>query len=200
MEGIIIPRTKRGQATFDRIVTQAEKLFHEQGFHVTTITDIVTASEVAAGTFYLYFLDKLSLYRHVLMKYSHEIRAAIAIATKGLSHREEIEREGLFTFIKFARDHPYAYTIIWQSLQVDRQLFENYYLDFALRYTRGLQHALDEDQINPVDLRTASFVLMGIANFVGLQVIYLNNKQCSDEEIYVVVDEVMKILKTGLLK
>ena len=200
MEGIITPRTKRGQATFDRIISSAERLFHEQGFHVTTITDIVTAASVAAGTFYLYFQDKLSLYRHVLMHYSHEIRSAIAIATKDMNNRELIEREGLFTFIKFARDNPYAYTIIWQSLQVDRQLFEDYYLDFAKRYTRGLNHALELNQIQNVDLRTASFVLMGIANFVGLQVIYLNDKHCSDAEIYVIVDEVMKILKNGLLK
>lgn len=200
MEGIIAPRTKRGQATFDRIITSAERLFHEQGFHVTTITDIVTSANVAAGTFYLYFQDKYSLYRHVLMRYSHEIRSAIAIATKDMRSREQIEREGLFTFIKFARDHPFAYTIIWQSLQVNRQLFEDYYLDFANRYTRGLNHALREGQIQEVDLKTASFVLMGIANFVGLQVIYLNNKQCNDQEIYDIVDEVMKILKHGLLK
>lgn len=200
MDGIIRPRTKRGQLTFERIIKSAEQLFHEQGFHATTITDIVTLADVAAGTFYLYFTDKYSLYHHVLMEYSHKIRAAIAVSTKELHTRYEIEREGLFTFIKFARDNPFAYTIIWQSLQVDRHLFENYYLDFANRYTKGLNHALKMDQIKPVDIRTASFVLMGIANFVGLQAIYLNDHACSDAEIYEVVDEVMKILKDGLLK
>ena len=53
MDGIIRPRTKRGQLTFERIIKSAEQLFHEQGFHATTITDIVTLADVAAGTFYL---------------------------------------------------------------------------------------------------------------------------------------------------
>ncbi|MCD8506631.1 MAG: TetR/AcrR family transcriptional regulator [Alkalibacterium thalassium] len=59
MENFVnMPKTKRGMATLNKIVNSAEKLFYKKGYHGTGINDITTASNVALGTFYIYFEDK----------------------------------------------------------------------------------------------------------------------------------------------
>ena len=43
----------------------AVKVFAEQGYHAATVRDIVTAADVAVGTFYFYFPDKETLFVHL---------------------------------------------------------------------------------------------------------------------------------------
>lgn len=48
----------KGQATRDRIVKSALRLFHRQGYKQTTIEDICKASEVKRGNLFYYFDNK----------------------------------------------------------------------------------------------------------------------------------------------
>ena len=93
------PKTKRGQATLDRICAAAEQLFFKKGYHGTSINDITYKAKVAPGTFYIYFTDKLSLYKYLLISYSHQIRMNIAKDVKDCKNRKEIERLGLKSFL-----------------------------------------------------------------------------------------------------
>lgn len=198
MNGINKPLTKRGQKTYEALLKAATSLFHTKGYHETTIADIATDAGVSVGTFYIYFNDKYSLYRHVLLDFGHAIRTRIALAIKNSATREEAEREGMKAYIKYIRDYPYAYTVIWQSLQVDKQLFADYYTDFAARYVKGLKEAGDE--VISKDLLTLSYALMGIANFVGLQVNMLEPNLKSDEAIDHLVDNLFDSFKQGLFR
>ena len=96
---------------------------------------------------YIYFKDKFSVYKYLLLRYSHQIRKAIATATTGLETRNEIERVGLKTFLEFIRDNKHAYNIIWESLYIERKLFVEYYDNFASRYISGITKAQDLDFI-----------------------------------------------------
>jgi len=198
MNGITPPLTDRGRQTFNTICRGAETLFHLQGYHLTTIADIAKQSNVGIGTFYLYFADKYSIYKHLLFEYSHKIRANIAIAVKDIVSRKEQERVGIKTFIKYVRDNPQAYTIIWQSLQVDKKLFVDYYQSFARHYAKGLEEAYQRGEVVQSDYITSSYALMGVANFVGLQVIMFEDDLSSDEKIDAIVDHLIEILESGL--
>ncbi|HOJ44666.1 MAG TPA: TetR/AcrR family transcriptional regulator [Bacilli bacterium] len=200
MNGITQPLTDRGRQTFNTICRGAETLFHQKGYHLTTIADIAKKSEVGIGTFYLYFSDKYAIYKHLLFEYSHQIRANIAIAVAGIQTRKEQERVGIKTFIKYVRDNPQAYTIIWQSLQVDKELFVDYYQSFARHYAKGLAEAHQRGEIARSDYITASYALMGVANFVGLQVIMFEQDMSSDEKIEAIVDHLIEVLESGLFK
>jgi len=50
--------TKDPQVRMTEILDAAERLFYEQGYHETAISDIVKAIDVAQGTFYYYFKSK----------------------------------------------------------------------------------------------------------------------------------------------
>jgi len=195
---IKIPTTRNGKATFSAIVESAVDLFYKQGYHNTTIGNITTQAGIGAGTFYLYFPNKLALYKYILMELQHEIRRRIAEKVALVEGRYEKEKVGIETFIQYALDFPYSYNIIWESLYIDKTLFIDYYDGFAKRYERGLKQSIIDGEMYDVDTELVSYILMGVANFVGLKV--LLNLGKNNEDLSKIVDNVMKIIKTGIFK
>jgi AcrR family transcriptional regulator len=194
-----LPKRSDGQRTFDQIIETAKKLFSKKGYLATSINEIIQKSGIATGTFYLYFDDKFALYSYILAKYRKLIRKTISEAIKSAPTRYEKERLGLRAFLKFAWDDPLAYRIIWESMFVDKHLFKEYYETFSKDYVRQLAHAVDAHEVrDDVDLETLSYILMGVSNFVGLQVLFKDT--LTDKELDDMCDEVMKILDRGMFK
>lgn len=192
-----LPKTRTGQKTFDKIIRAGKKLFAANGFQATSINDIIAKARVAAGTFYIYFDNKLALYLYLLDLYRSSIRKASSNAIVGLTSRFEMEREGLKAFIKFVKQDPLAYKLVWESLFVDFDIFKEYYMEFSESYVYHLNKFVAMGEIrNDIDIETVSYVLMGISNFVGLQILFRDT--VTDQEIDYVVDEAMKILEAGL--
>lgn len=171
LEQIKHPTTRNGKATFNLILRAAELLFLENGYHKTTVADITKKAGVAAGTFYLYFPSKISLYQHLLLDISHTIRKEIASRIKEKDSRRDKEKEGIKAFLEYAIKNPHMYNIIWESFYIDRALFREYYESFSKRYVRGLLQAKTDGEVADVDLEIVSYILMGITNFVGLKLI-----------------------------
>lgn len=188
------PKTKRGEKTLLKILNASEFLFFEKGYHSTSIGDITKKAKIASGTFYIYFNDKYSLYKHLLIEYSHRIRKYIALAVEGSSSRIEMERAGLKAFLRFTYENKHAYNIIWESLYIDYNLFKDYYESFAMRYVKGIMASQLKKEVVDVDPLVVAYVLMGINNFVGLKYVIFDDKSNYDK----VVDDVIKILAHGL--
>lgn len=195
MENFVnMPKTKRGMATLNKIVHSAERLFYKKGYHRTGINDITTASNVALGTFYIYFEDKMSLYRYLLVQYSHRIRMHIAKEIAGVEDRVEAERRGLKAYLLFIAKHKYMYNIIWESLYIDKKLFIDYYSTFAQNYARQIKHAQASNKVKAYDAEVVAYMLMGISNFIGLNYIMFKD----EKDVDFIVDQVIKVLKEGL--
>ena len=192
------PTTRNAKTTFKDIEEAAIKLFYENGYHGTTVGNITSTAGVAAGTFYLYFPSKLTLYKHILTSFSHNIRAEIANNVSKKKTRYDKEREGIRTFLAYAKKNPEMYNIIWESLYIDRELFKESYESFSRRYVAGLDYAVANDEIRALDNEIVSFVLMGITNFVGLKIIL--NLGEGDNDIDRVTDIIMEIIEKGLFK
>ena len=188
------PKTKRGQATLDRICAAAEQLFFKKGYHGTSINDITYKAKVAPGTFYIYFTDKLSLYKYLLISYSHQIRMNIAKDVKDCKNRKEVERLGLKSFLVFIKENRHVYNIIWESLYIDKKLFIEYYTDFASNYVKHITDAQEKGEMKNHDPEVVAYILMGISNFVGLNWIMFKEANEFDD----VVDKVIKALDEGL--
>ncbi|MBU1145062.1 MAG: TetR/AcrR family transcriptional regulator [Firmicutes bacterium] len=194
-----LPKTKVGEKTFYKIIKAGKKLFSKNGFHVTSINDIIAKSKVAAGTFYIYFDSKLALYLYLLEEYRYSIQDEANKAIEGLTTRFDIEREGLKSFIMFVKRDPLAYKLIWESLFVDSTIFKEYYQSFSLSYVNHLRKYVEIGELRKdINLETMSYVLMGISNFIGFQIIF--KEQASETDIDFVVDETMKLLKNGIFQ
>ncbi|MDO9629504.1 MAG: TetR/AcrR family transcriptional regulator [Acholeplasmataceae bacterium] len=192
-----LPKRKDGQKTFDHILETAKKLFSKNGYQATSINEIINKAGIATGTFYLYFDDKFALYSYLLAKYRKSIRKAISEGIHDAHTRYEKERLGLRSFLKFAWQDPLAYRIIWESMFADKELFKEYYQTFSHDYVRQLNLAVGHGEVrDDVDLETLSYMLMGISNFVGLQVLFRDT--LTDLDLDRITDNVMKVLKTGM--
>lgn len=190
---INLPKTDRGMITLNRIIAAAENLFGKMGYYNTSISDVAKRAKVSAGTIYIYFPDKFSLYRYLLTQYGHRIRKEIAKGTRNLTDRLEIERKGLLIFLKMVRKKPHMYKIIWESLYIDGSLFKDYYESFAARYISQLETM--RDQVTDMDHTVMSYALMGIANFIGLKYVFFDQ----DADLEHVADEVAKLLRHGMM-
>ncbi len=193
------PKTNKGKDTLERIVRSGEKLFHELTYPVASVNDIVEEAGVGIGTFYLYFDSKQSLFRYLVLSYHHDIRKIIAERTCNCSSRKEIERIGFKTFFEYIIENPYSYTIIWQSLVVDRPLFVYYYTSFAEKYRIGVQQAMDKGEVfDDIEAIDVAYTLMGITNFLGLKITIFNDGTPNIDEIDHIVDDAMKLLENGM--
>ncbi len=139
----------------------------------------------------------MALYLYLLDEYRVAIRKAAKDATAGLTSRYEIEKAGLKAFIVFAWKDPLAYRIIWESLFIDVHIFKEYYQSFATSYIKQLKKYVDNGQIRAdLDLETVAYVLMGISNFVGLQVLFRDF--LSSDDVDMIVNQVMEMLEKGI--
>ncbi len=192
-----LPKRRDGQKTFDHIIKTAKTLFSEKGYQATSVNEIISESGIATGTFYLYFDDKFALYSYLLASYRRGIRKAISQGIKDAKTRYEKERLGLRSFLKFAWEDPLAYRIIWESMFADKELFQEYYKTFSRDYVRQLGYAVKTNEVrSDIDLETLSYVLMGVSNFVGLQILF--KETLTDEELDYITDQAMDVLTHGM--
>jgi len=195
---INIPTSRNGKATFKLLLKTSIKVFYEKGYHNTTIKDITNEAGVATGTFYLYFKNKFVLYKYLLIELHYDIRRTISERVALVEGRFEKEKEGIKTFINYTIDNPHSYNIIWESLYIDKQLFIDYYSGFAKRYEKGLDLSIVDGEMYDVDTELVSYILMGVANFIGLKVLF--NLGSNNEDVDLVAEKVMNIIRTGIFK
>ena len=195
--GVKPAKTKLGNEKLQKLLKASELVFAEKGFYGTSILDICKKAGTAVGTFYIYFDDKIAVYRYLVQDFKFRIKQALRESIKDCQTRYEREREGIKCFIRFAWENPLCYNIIWGSLSVDKKMFEEYYMDFARSYTAALVR--DNAELKDVGFLTLSYILMGITNFVGLK--FLFEEDFSEKRLDEVVDNtVMRILTEGVFK
>lgn len=196
VQGVHQPKTRIGATKIHALVEAAEKLFTQSSFYEVSVSDICRAAKTAVGTFYIYFDSKADIYRYLVESYKKDIRTNLAKSIAGCASRREMEREGIKCFIRYALENPSVYNIIWGSLSVDKQMFEDYYVSFADSYARALSRAQEELKVE--DVLSTAYMLMGITNFLGLRAIFEN---LTDEQIDQMVDNaIFPTLENGMFR
>mgnify|MGYP003292775439 CR=1 FL=1 len=196
IKGIHPPKTKHGMTKIQLLLDAAEKLFTQASFSDVSVSDICKEAHTAVGTFYIYFDGKVDIYRYLVEDCKRQIKQALAKSIAGCTTRAEMEREGIKCFLKYAVENPNVYNIVWGSLAVEKEMFENYYVSFAESYARALTRSKDELRIE--DVTTMAYMLMGITNFLGLRAMF---EQMTPQQIDEAVDlAVMPILEKGMFR
>ena len=196
VKGVHPPKTNLGLVKMHTLVEVAERLFTQSSFFEVSVSDICKEAHTAVGTFYIYFETKTDIYRYLVEDYKRRIKRSLSQSIAGCTTRYERERAGIKSFVRFSVENPNVYHIVWGSLAVEKQLFEDYYMSFADSYARALRG--DQEELVSEDVMSLAYMLMGIASFLGLRGMLetLNN-----EQIDKMVDEtVMTILEKGLFK
>jgi len=174
---IPLPTTPRGQRTRQKLLTAAEEVFGELGYHNAGIVEITQHADVALGTFYLYFPDKKSIFQDLVRTLNTRLRAAIGERIRDINDRLEQEVVGFETFFEFVRKHKNLYKVILQAETVDEELYRWHYRTLAEGYVRGLRRAQAAGQVrSDLDAETLSYSLMGIAQGLGSRYVLWDGK------------------------
>lgn len=191
-----LPKSKKAREKFDRIIQAADYHIYTYGFEKASIANITATADVATGTFYLYFKDKLELYHYLLDDYQRRIREYIKLRSFDCKTRYDKEKIGLIAWLEFVNENPHTYSIIWQSLSINKQLFIDYYQKFSSSYKKGL--IKDNQELIDMDHEDLALTLMGISSFLGLKGMINNETKLTQDEIEETAESVMKILKSGI--
>ena len=193
------PLSRTAIKSYNKLLDAAETVLYDKGYLNCTVNDIAKEANLAIGTFYIYFESKYSMYVHVMKNYGRELkqRLSAAIIQNKCSSRIEKELVGLKTFILHVLEKPRCYKLIWEALYIDKNLFFEYYREFAASYVRGFE--ADIQQIDSsLDLQTLAYCMMGIANFVGL--LALSDQDFTDEKLDVIIATARQMLTHGAFK
>jgi AcrR family transcriptional regulator len=74
-----VQREKRREA----ILTAASALFARNGYHATSVADVIAAASISRGTFYLYFDNKDSIFLELMERFIQRIIAVLEVVDPG---------------------------------------------------------------------------------------------------------------------
>jgi AcrR family transcriptional regulator len=89
----------KGEATKERLLRCAEKVFSQKGYYETQVSDIVKLARVAKGTIYQYFENKEGIFKTLLGSYVRDWEKEIAVDLKDYGG----DRPGLFYAQQYLR-------------------------------------------------------------------------------------------------
>ncbi|MGB5903625.1 MAG: TetR/AcrR family transcriptional regulator [Xanthobacteraceae bacterium] len=161
------PKTKRGVRTRAALLRAAERCFGDRGFHAVSVSDITEEAGIAIGTFYLYFADKLEVFRAVVDLIQAELR--LHLRNSDAEDRLSRERQGLSDFLAFACDRPKMFRILQESYIVDSDIYFAYFEGIAASYAKRLKAAQKNKQIIDGDPDIQAWCLIAISNFLGMR-------------------------------
>lgn len=188
------PLTKKGKETRRKILATAEKIFGEKGYFETSVAEITLRTGVAQGTFYNYFPSKKAVFDCLIREMSSNLRYSIKQAMEGYETFEEKQRAGYFAFFKWVLEHRDLYSIIQQSVLVDRDLYRWYYEKLASGFVRAIKDAIDTGDCKPLNPETVAYCMMGIGQFIGMRWVLWEGEIVPDD----VFDEAMEVIFYGI--
>ena len=189
------PKTTRGRRTRRKILDAAETEFGKKGFHDGSISGITQRAGVALGTFYTYFESKDEIFLALVKDMSGRIHEWIAERVADAPDRLTAERLGIEAYIEFARQHKGIYRIISEAEFVATAAYREHYEGFAKGYRRNLEDAARGGEIRPGDYEAWSWAIMGIAVFLGMRFVIMDESKSPSE----VADIMTDLIAHGIL-
>jgi AcrR family transcriptional regulator len=97
-------RVEQGQATRERIVSAATRLFNTDGLDGTSIEDLLGDLQISRGALYHHFNGKEKIFEAVFERIEADIAKATIDATRGMTDPVAALRTGCDAFLQMARD------------------------------------------------------------------------------------------------
>jgi AcrR family transcriptional regulator len=184
--------SRRGTETRRRLLDAAEKMFSELGYHDASIVKITEEAGVAQGTFYLYFGSKQDVFEEVVVDLNRRVRHAVnEEAAKGKDRLEQ-ELLGFKAYFKFTAEHPALYRVIRQAEFVSPRILGAHYERFMDGYVPALAAAMERGEIADADPETLAWVLMGIAELIGMRAILWSEDGAVSKKTFTAVSKIIE--------
>jgi AcrR family transcriptional regulator len=185
--------TSRGQERRDELVRVAIDKFSEQGYHRTSVAEIVDEIGVGKGVFYWYFASKEDLLREILKDTLLSIRRHQNAAIRNEANPLRRIELGIRASLDWLAANPNVMRLVdfaatedtfAGELRLGREIS-------ATDTQRHLQEAMDQGLIEPGDPATMAVAIRGVTEEVS--------RVSADTGKPVPVDSVVKLVVRGVI-
>ncbi|GAP63221.1 hypothetical protein ARMA_1644 [Ardenticatena maritima] len=167
------PVQSRAQATRQRILDAAMRIFSNKGYHDTRVDEIAAASETSKGAIYFHFPSKERIFLALIDQFADLLEAqlekALAETPGGIERVDAALRVCLETFGQYRH---LAKIVLVQAVGLG-QIFEQKRIEVHQRFVHVIKRELDkavaEGDIPPIDTEVAALAWMGALNEVVIQ-------------------------------
>lgn len=153
--------TPCGKERRDQLIAFAAKRFAEQGYHPTSVADIVEGLGVGKGVFYWYFDSKEQLFLEILREAQHDLRRAQQQALTGVDDPLERIRHGIRATLRWTAEHP-EFTKLTQFASTEEK--------FAPALRKGQALAVADARRHIVDAIAAGEVRDGDPDYLSVAI------------------------------
>ncbi len=156
----------------DKILQAGEKLFAKKGFHLTTLEEIAKSANLAKGTIYLHFLNKVDLFISIIERKLDVLLKKIREEIRKEKTSVEKIKKAIKVHLSFLEQNKNFFRIL-QSLsgeykrEMEKELTERVIKKNTayLGIIRNLiQEGIKEGQIKPLDAHKLSVMLVGVVH------------------------------------
>jgi AcrR family transcriptional regulator len=186
----------------ERIIDNATELFAAKGYHGTTIDEIVQATGIAKGTFYIYFDSKEELLVEVIKRLIDSTLEKIDIE---LEHEEKkdfitrLETKGQELLELYLKRSELLYMLLGETVGNPRltEQSREVYARLAARIEEDLREGVEIGDIYPFeDLKSISYALVGMGQSIA--VLLLGNGEAQMEKTWKTMHELFwRAFSTG---
>ena len=132
MGGVMLPEERKLS-----ILNAAKEMFAINGYHDTSISDIIKRADIARGTFYLYFKDKREIFDALFDQLLQEINESLIRVTIAPDQKPPLEQiaENLHRIFQLAMNDPELARILFRHApgldSITDQKIEGFYNKIA---------------------------------------------------------------------
>jgi AcrR family transcriptional regulator len=157
------------------LMQAAVRVFAEKGYYAATIRDVVSAADVAIGTFYFYFPDKETLFVHLYEETADFLLQAIQ---QGVNSRVTLPKQiaaGIQAYVNIAVYEPAVIQLLLVGGVGALPSLADRRAEFRERLTniwqRPIDLALDRNLITPQNTRRSAEALAGAFDEIVLNLL-----------------------------
>jgi AcrR family transcriptional regulator len=188
------PSTLRGQHTRQVLLQAAGEVFGRRGFGQASVGEITHRAGVATGTFYVHFENKEALFLALVEDLAQRLETFVGERAASHGQRLSRHRAVLAAYLEFVKQTPHLYRVVHQAYFVDEAVYRAYYERFARTYVKGLGEAMASGDVAKCTPEVLAYVLMGVADFVGMRFVVWADEAVASS----VLDEVVAFVEAGL--
>ncbi|MDR0359296.1 MAG: TetR/AcrR family transcriptional regulator [bacterium] len=189
-------KAERGQATRDRLVAVATRLFAELGYEETSIEQVLHESGVSRGALYHHFGGKEALFEAVLEEVEQDIGRRLQADIAEADGLLALIRAGCLGWIRMTAD-----PVIQQVLLVDAPSVLGWqrWRELDEQHTLGEIKALlaavaQEGRLDPAQVDLMAYVWIAVMNEIALYIARAEDGEAARREGEAVVDTFLQRL------